>query len=248
MDLGSATLAVEPWDHGAILRWEPTIAVHLAFLTREFEVRWGLAEYEKQNQHLSMLATQLYGIPSIRGVAVASSGAALTMLDSSYGRLKAKDERHFSTMGLKTGTPTVIGRIWSLSGAHCTKPTAFALYDLIRQTLSKPVIEIEATREVRRSYVDAGEFLEICLGALGAGHSGVINSAGSVIEIGQLALEIQQTLGRVAPIRRPPARHAPDDYFAQDDVQAEWAHILGVSVSSLTEQIGRSSGVLTGAN
>lgn len=235
--LEGRSFRAEPWDAAAVAQWRPTLAVHLAFLTREVQESVGLEDYEVQNLRLSELALSLYRIPSLRAVVVASSGAALADQDSLYGRLKALDEERFRQAGQAAGIPTIIARIWSVSGAHCTKPDLFALYDLIRQVRVTPEVRITAQREVWRRYVDAGEFLEICLGAAASGASTTIDSAGELVEVGELVELVQISLGARKSVVRPQILGPADCYYTTASGMLEWAQALEVQVTDLRQQI-----------
>jgi nucleoside-diphosphate-sugar epimerase len=229
------------WDLDAISQWKPTIVVHLAFLTRELEAVLGWREYESRNRQLSDLATHSYGLPSIRAFVYASSGAAISPGSGSYGLLKAQDEERFREQGRVSGVPTVVARVWSVSGEWCPKSDLFALYDLIRQTRMGPVVHINAAHEVVRRYVDAGEYLEICLALAGSGSNGAIDSGGQRVELGELALRIQQILGIVRPIERPESSGTSDVYCSESSSMTRLARQFGVALSGLEDQIRRSA-------
>jgi nucleoside-diphosphate-sugar epimerase len=235
--LEGTSFQAEPWDAAAVALWRPTLAIHLAYLTREVQESIGLEDYELQNVRLSELALSLYRIPSLRGLVVASSGAALADPDGLYGRLKALDEERFREAGQAAGIPTAIARIWSVSGAHCTKPDLFALYDLIRQVRVAPEVRITAQREVWRRYVDAGEYLEICLGAVASGAFATIDSGGDLVEIGELVQVIQTTLGVSQAVVRSEIRYPANHYYATTAAMSDWAESLGVGVADIRQQI-----------
>lgn len=241
LDLGGTQVGVVAWDRERIRAWNPTILVHLAYVTREMEEVLGTTEYEAQNLRLSEQALDLHSIPTLRGIVVASSGAAITMKESPYGRLKFRDELQFIEAGYETGIPTVVARIWSVSGAHCTKRERFAFYDLIHQVQNKPVITIQSPHEVWRRYVDAGEYLEICLCAAAAGVSEVIESAGDLVEIEDLAIRIQTVFGLTKPIERPSRFGTPDCYYSDSATMRMWAHEFRVPISPLERQICTSA-------
>jgi nucleoside-diphosphate-sugar epimerase len=245
--LGATTaMPLHRWSSYDVAAWKPTLAVHLAYLTQDRLETVGLDEYISVNRHLSEAALSLYEIPSIRGVVVASSGAALHYPEDPYGRLKAKDEMTFTDAGARHGIPTVIARAWSLSGGFCTKPERFMLYDLIAQALGPNTeISISASHEVFRRYVDAGEYLAVCLAAVASTWSGTIDSTGALVEARQLADTIQSALGTHKPTRRPPVQGKPDDYYSDSTILDEWATKLGLSQAQLSEQIARSSIALT---
>jgi nucleoside-diphosphate-sugar epimerase len=239
--IGRRTIEAVAWDHAQIASWEPTLAVHLAYLTREHESVLGTDQYLIENRRLSDKALMLYSIPTLRGMVVASSGAAIVQRDTTYGSLKAMDEIRFVGTANSAGVPTVVARVWSVSGAQCTKPEMFALHDLLRQTLTTDVVRIRSPHTVWRRYADAGEYLEVCLRAVSNGYSGVIESGGELTEIGDLALQIQQTLGISRPIVRPEYAGASNVYASDGASMHAWAERAGMIMASLKEQIVRTA-------
>ena len=238
-DVGKRDVRAVEWNHKEIASWGPTLALHLAYLTPELEQTIGTTEYEAQNRRLTEQALRLYSLPTIRGVVSASSGAAIAQRDTTYGRMKARDETAFLEAGESSGVPTIIARIWSVTGVHCTKPDQFAFFDLIRQTQYESEVHICSAHEVWRRYVDAGEYLDLCLAAVSSGSSGVIDSGGELIEIGDLAAEIQNTLGIQRPISRPEISGAADIYASDGLSMRTWADSKGLKMSSILEQIVR---------
>ena len=240
--VGGKRLEALAWDHDTIAEWGPTLLVHLAYRTREHLAGSQMHHFFKGNMDLSASAAHLYTLPSLRGAVIASSGAAVSMRSGPYGALKQQDENTFTRLGLQRGIPTVIARIWSVSGSHCPKPHLFALYDLIRQADSaNPVVRIRASHEVRRKYVDAGEFLEVALSGAGLGRSGIIDSAGALVELSELADQIQMVTGIRKPIERPHICSSPDNYFTESREMDNWAIDTSVTFSPLAIQIGRSA-------
>ena len=63
-----------PWSASLVEAWRPTLALHLAFLTREVASDLGHDAYVQRNEAITALATRLYSIPTMRGLAIASSG------------------------------------------------------------------------------------------------------------------------------------------------------------------------------
>ena len=238
-------IPVHQWSTFDVAAWKPTLAAHLAFLTRDRLETVNVDEYLAVNMHLSQAAMGFYEIPSMRGVVVASSGAAIRHPEDPYGRLKAHDETAFTGAGERHGIPTVIARAWSLSGRFCTKPERFLLYDLIAQALGpNPEIEISAGHEVFRKYVDASEYLSVCLAGVAMGWSGTVDSTGALVEAEQLADAIQATLGTHKATLRPPAEGPPDEYFSQLLILGEWAARLDIQLTDLGQQIQRSAEAL----
>jgi nucleoside-diphosphate-sugar epimerase len=237
---GEQILTSQSWDHQTAVDWKPTLLVHLAYLTRELEVRWGSDRFEAENMEISTKGMELMTIPSLRGAVIASSGAAVHMRDSIYGRLKAEDEQQFAEAGVEFDVATVIARTWSVSGSMCPKPKLFALYDLIDMSETKSIVQIKAKHEVWRRYMDAGVYLEVCLGVAAGGVSETIDSEGPLIEIEELAVRVQRALGITKPIRRPSLSGTTDAYYSNSGRMDYWAEQLGVSMPDLETQIHRS--------
>lgn len=242
----TAATPVHQWSSYEVAAWNPTLAVHLAYLTKERLETVEVDRYVAANACLTDAALGLYAIPTMRGVVVASSGAAIRYPNDIYGRLKALDETAFANEGVRLAIPTVVARAWSLSGRFCTKPQRFLLYDLITQALGpNSDIAISASHPVLRKYVDAGEYLAVCLAAVATGWSGTVDSTGTVIEAGQLVEAIQAVLGTHKPTQRLSVQGRPDDYYSDSTILDEWATKLGLSQAQLSEQIARSSIALT---
>ena len=233
------------WNQDAIERWSPTVAVHLAYLTREKIHAMGRERYIYELQELRARASEVYSVGSVRAVTVASSGAAVALPQSPYGEQKIIDEDHFTRLGLQYNVPTVIARIWSVSGAYCQRPGDYAIYDLIRQSLHQAIVRVKADRLVWRRYVDAGEFLEICLSAAADSWSGTVDSGGALTELRALAIEIQRALGTNCTLDHNVASHTEDRYYSDSPVMDVLAARAGIVLSDLERQILRSRRAIT---
>lgn len=243
--LGSGRpVRIHAWKHDFVADWQPTSVVHLAYLTREHASDTGLAEYLESNLRLTALATRLIHLPGIRSFMTASSGVAVNIDWAhavspafAYGTLKRLDEDFFVAEGSRLGIPTVIARTWSVSGPYCTKPGLFAFSDLIQQALGKGVIEVRSTGDVWRRYVDAGQYLALCLREAILARSGVIESTGPRIEVRALAQLIAITLGGQASlaIRRP--GQEPSHYVSLASDVEDRTEGTGAILLSLQEQI-----------
>lgn len=234
-------LAVHQWSSTDVASWNPTALVHLAALTKERLVGMSAKTYIDENETLTELALRIAHLNSVRSVVIASSGASVTQLDHPYGKHKAVEEKVFQSAMSSLGKALVVARIWSVSGRFCTKPEHFLLFDLLRQTIDESnFIEIKAKHHVYRKYVDGGEFLEICLRAACAGHSGTIDSTGELVEAGDLATTIQDTLHKSKEVHRILDVEERDSYLSDSEEMDKWSKITGVVVSSLPKQIIRS--------
>jgi nucleoside-diphosphate-sugar epimerase len=245
--LDGSSVEVQEWHGDSAADWEPTIAVHLAYLTAERITDSSPEAYAETNASLTERGLRLQSLPSLRAFMFASSGAATVAgADSDLGRhpysaQKAQDEDRYLQAGRDHGVPTLAARIWSVSGPYCTKPREYAFSDMVLSRLTGEPIRVKATGRVLRRYVDAGEFLAACLAInLDAG-TGIIDSAGDLVEIRELAGAIANELGGsiiAAPID-PDIE--PDTYVSDPAGMAAAAATLGIAFTDLTGQIRRTS-------
>jgi len=239
--LGSGRrVRIHAWEHERVAEWQPTCAVHLAYLTRDHTADTSLAEYVEANLRLTARAARLMHLPGIRSFVAASSGAAVQVDWSraispagAYGALKRLDEDFFAAEGRRLGVPTVIARTWSVSGPYCTKPTLFAFSDFIQQALGTGMITVRATGEVWRRYVDAGQYLALCLQEAIRAHAGTIESTGPQIELRDLAQRVAIALGgrvslAAAQPGQQPSRYVSVTSDLEDHLQGTGAHLLTI--------------------
>lgn len=245
--LASGTMvSLHGFDKALVESFAPTHVVHLAFLTRERLGEISATDYETVNLSLTQQAMQLTRIPSVRGLLFTSSGAAVAAPTGTqgdlYGTLKRNDEVVLPATAAGLNKSCVTARIWSVSGANMQKAEHFALGSLITQAMVGSDLEVRANHPVFRRYVDGGEFLGLCLLELLSERSGVIDSAGERIEVGELASRIAGILSPGSLIRRPPMRHTPvDDFTANPSTMARAAANNGVQLLDLEGQILRTS-------
>lgn len=240
---GQPTLFVDPWIPSMVAEWRPTLCLHLAFITRERQAEMTAEEYLARNHQLSERALSMFQIPTLRGFVFASSGAALDSenSDDPYGRLKAQDEVIFMREGGESGIPTVCARVWSLSGAHCTKQRHLLFYSLLSQVTNRQdPITIVSKSLVFRRYMDAGEFLWICLRAAAGGLSETVDSGGELVEAGELCLQMMETLGIRLKVSRRPISELPNEYFSNSPIVERLAMAQSERISPLPAQIRRS--------
>lgn len=242
--LGKEEFDIIEWDYELAKKWNPSVLVHLAYATRDKVQELGETAFRKINMDLSARALSLMEIPTIRGVVMASSGVAEDPKNEAYAELKAHDETQFLRMATDLGVSLVIARAWSLTGAFCTKPRVFAFYELLRQSLYEPQVVITSTSPVFRRYMDAGEYLEICLSAAAAGVTETISSAGELVELSELAEKMLSVHHLSKPIIRCLLPGIEDAYYTHDLSIYRWAEHLGVALTSLDQQIRRSTSAI----
>lgn len=139
-----------------LARAEPLAAVlHSAFLTRDRLQDVGFEAYVFTNRWITQqLVDALTLAPAARMVLI-SSGAAATVpsCDPSqlerdpYGVLKLEEEQRLAAM-----VPTLVMRLYALSGRFIRDPNRFALGDFLQTALRGDPICIHATMPVFRSY------------------------------------------------------------------------------------------------
>jgi nucleoside-diphosphate-sugar epimerase len=221
------------------------VLLHYAFVTRDHLRSHGLEAFVAAN--VAITATVLRAIARFAPrMAYASSGAVHLgdeLATNPYGVLKALDEHVFRDA---TGGRCFVARVFNVAGPWITKPTAFALTDLVGQALAGASVTISARRRVVRSFVDAED-----LGALLAATAGLdemVDTAGEVeVEVGELARRILRATDRDLPIERPPIdRAAPADRYVGDAVAfAALCARHGIAPRSLDDQIARTVASMT---
>jgi len=226
--------------------WQPTVAVHLAYLTSDRLAHLDPRHFVEMNREISQFGSELQGISSLRAFMFASSGAALQVGGKSaiaqhpYASQKALDEATYTRSESAQVTPTLMARLWSVSGPHCTRPQEFAFSDMISQHLQTGSIKVGSPGLVFRKYVDAGEFLSVCLTRNLQGKSGIIDSAGDLVEIRDLARAISRELG--GPVENYIVDNNVEQnvYYSTSDSMNVAALKLGVGFTDLRGQILRT--------
>jgi len=160
-----------------------------------------------------------------------------------YGQAKLDDEAAYAEAIERTGGRLCIVRAFALSGPYMTKPEAYALGSMIMQAEATGCIEVRATRPVRRSYMAIDDMLRIAVhvvGELEPGGSATFETAGEIVEMGELAARVLGVLGAdpSAVVRPPMDPDAPaDDYLGDPAVVRALAARAGITPMPLDEQI-----------
>ena len=160
-----------------------------------------------------------------------------------YGQAKLDDEAAYAEAMARTGGRLCIVRAFALSGPYMTKPEAYALGSMIMQAEATGCIEVRATRPVRRSYMAIDDMLRIAMhvvGELESGDSATFETAGEIVEMGELAARVLSVLGAdpSAVVRPPMDPDAPaDDYLGDPAVVRARATRAGITPAPLDEQI-----------
>ncbi len=246
--MGKTQIDVHKWDSTILADWQPTHLVHLACVTREHHVEDSTRAAEQNAEILKRLSGEMHRL-SLRGVLLASSGAAVTSPMDAYGQHKMSEEVAVTAIAKSLGINSVIARVWSVTGEHCTKPQKFLFYDLLRQALAADTDEIvlSGPRRVCRRYVDGGEFLHACLRVLLSENSAEFNSGGELVSSTRLARRIQALVAPHKSILENFVDEKEEVYAAGSDESDALSIVSGIRMSPLNDQIVRSISALSGS-
>lgn len=168
----SASLEVNGFSHSvyplhalpALASSEPLAGVfHTAFLTRDRLKSVGLDQYVATNRWITgQVLKALSSAPFARAVVISSGAAGTTssmplmnchqLSEDPYGMLKREEEVTISAI-----VPSLVLRIYALSGYFIRDPHLFALGDFLISALRRTSIRIQSTTSVSRAYGNAGD-------------------------------------------------------------------------------------------
>jgi len=192
------------WDDREVEAFNPTVVFNFACVTSGYEHAWETEKLRKQNSLLLQRFEWIAQLPRVRTIVSTSSGAAVESQHpdalSIYGQHKLQEERIANAAANETRT-VVIARAWSLSGPLVSRPRAYAFSDFVLQA-RQGSIEIASQHPTFRRYCSAGDFLTVCALKALTGESGVVESGGDLIELGELAQRIRAVVNPSAEIRR----------------------------------------------
>lgn len=241
LDLQGSKIPIYEWTDKLVREWNPSVVVHLAFITRERLDSFGEETFIEENLELRKRIVDLCSSGRVRHLIHASSGAAVT--DGShdlYGQLKRGDEESFKLLGDAMNFNVLTARAWSLTGRFCTKPSHFLFFNVLSQiTNGVDEVVLTASGEVWRKYVDAGDFLESCVRISQQGATGTIDSTGDLVEAGDLVRRVAEISGRRVVIARPnwsPGFHA-SRYFSDSPYMDDAMNLVRLRRLDLDQQI-----------
>jgi nucleoside-diphosphate-sugar epimerase len=209
------------------------ILVHLAFLTRDKVNTLNLSDYLSINREITRIACDFINTKKPGSVITISSGAVYDAPDyttlaysfevNPYGYLKIEEEKRLGEACIDSSSNLIINRLWGLSGQDIQNTKPYALADFINKAKMDGTIDIKSCNKVWRRYVDARELMKLCLELATRGDSAVFNSGGPLVEIGELAQLVVQTLGSNSKITRAAgvAWDKPNIYYPQDQTYEE---------------------------
>lgn len=210
-----STWQLEAWDTEKVRKFSPTIVVNFAFLTKERVAIEGEAHYREVNERLMAQFAEAIALPEVRGILTTSSGAAVTEPEHPYGEMKLEEER-LAIDAASAVCGSVVARTYSVSGPYVRRPLDYAFSSFVYQAL-RGRITITASGPVYRRYVDAAEYLSVCLTQALEGRSGVVESGGELVELGDLAGRVARCIGTDVAVDRVRQLIGPDQIYASDN-------------------------------
>jgi nucleoside-diphosphate-sugar epimerase len=237
-------LQVHQWSRAIVSDFAPTQVIQLAFKTRDHVSHVSLEDYIKTNEEIIDHAIWMISLPSVKGFLHTSSGAVLGVntddkyLDP-YGYLKKFEESQYADACMRNKKNYLGLRVWSITGRYIKTGDVFAIENLITQALKGSTIEIKSDCQTYRTYADANEILVASLIGLLMGKTGLYNSGGYEIEIGDLSVLISGLAPDYEHVFvRPNDSSKMEDRFCSEGRSIEDVLLeLGLTFSSMSCQV-----------
>jgi nucleoside-diphosphate-sugar epimerase len=238
LTLEGSEFAVRVWDENSINTFRPTAVIDCAFLTKDHLSDYAEEDYFATNRLLISRAKWLANLPSVKQFVGFSSGARLTDPTGPYGKLKAEYELEIEASARRNPElAAVIARAWSVSGRLVTKPSVFAFSDFILQA-ETGVIRVNSEGLVNRRYVSIDDLLLVSSALAREPGFQILDSGGELVELGQLAQMVIETLNPKAELQRQLRPGYPENNYYSDN--SNWltaCEKLGYLPSSIYIQI-----------
>ena len=236
-------IETQKYDLDLARRFEPTIIVDCAFVTRDKVKQFGLNSFLETNRYLISAAKNMASMETVRKFIAISSGAAKPYLNRAiksfsedpYGELKAEYEILLAQEEREIAQKVVISRPFSLSGRFVRNRSIYAIFDFIDQAKKANSIVLNSKTLVYRRYSDAEEFLALSLALEPGGEA--LESGGELIELGELAKLVAEQLNLTCSIERYTIQEPPDMYFSNESSMGLACKELNFRPSTLGEQI-----------
>ena len=219
---------------------------HFAFLTKDFVEKIGQAEYVNTNTSILNTLSDVLARTKYRWSVSVSSGAVFDKPGGSltkdvgsnpYGFLKLKEEKLLLDAAQLSGATSVIGRLWGCTGSLMPVDRKYAISDFIYQGLTSDNIEVQANHVVWRRYMDGQDFIRILHRIAILGKSTTLDSAGDLIEVGELAEKIANKLGIEVSRKEKDITIQPDNYFPNDQVMRKYCEEFGIRLLGIDQQV-----------
>lgn len=219
---------------------------HFAFLTRDFVSTYGVDKYVAVNLSiLDFVSTALQRM-SYSWIVGVSSGAvfdpgthnqATDINRNPYGYLKLLEEKLLQEVTTSRSANCVIGRLWGSSGYLMPVDRKYAISDFIYQGLTSDQIQINSSYKVWRRYMDAQDFIAVLHKMADSGMNRVLDSAGDLVEVGQLATKIALITNSDVVRQDDGDISNPDLYFPSGDEMRAVVQGFGLALKGIDEQL-----------
>lgn len=225
----------------------PTVIMNFAFLTRERVAQEGVESFTRINEELTDRFLALAQLPSVRSCVTVSSGAAVTESYEPYGRLKAAEEAQVLAL-VSDERAVVVVRAYAVSGGYVRRPRDYAFSDFILQA-PDGLVRVRADRPFLRRYCAVPDVLMVAMRSVGRGRSGVFESGGDLVEMGDLARRVVALVNPRAQVERAVlVSDVPNAYHSDNQQWHEWCRAAGVTPRTLDEQIREAAQILLGSS
>ena len=239
------TFEIHAWNLSEIEKFQPTLVIDCAYLTREFAESVSFDEYTDTNRELLDRMIEISKWPSVRKIISFSSGAAFPYVSGTakngiaedpYGFLKYEAEQRL-TNEIDLGNCKIsIPRVWSVSGALVTKVQGFAFSDLILQARGGNIV-ISSDRKVFRRYCAVEEVIALAM-AESSDLNPIFDTGGESIEIRSLAKRVSSIINPKATITQMnPSNSESNDYQSSNRDWVARCSELDFEPMTLDEQI-----------
>ena len=233
-------------DDAFVYDFHPSVVINFASLTRERVEAEGEQIFTATNEYLAGRFLTHAQTARVRLAVTVSSGAAVTETDHAYGRLKAAEEESALHL-VDTRRTVVVIRAYSVSGGYVRRPRDYAFSDFILQA-AEGQVRVSASSTVHRRYCAVRDVLTVALRSGGNGRSGLFETGGSLVEMGELAEAIAAIVNPRASVTRSPLSSSVSRAYCSDNsTWLEWSAAAGVRPAELKEQITQAAGILLAA-
>ena len=243
----------QPLVEIAALDCQPTVVLHLAFLTKDRVEGMDADAYSAANAALSALVLNALDDIGTTAVFVASSGAARYAEDSNadhamrlYGGLKKRDEETFAAWAEMRNRTAIITRVFNVSGPYINKHQSYALAAFINDALAGRPIAVRAPHRVVRGYVAIRELMSLVLRLLLEHRPAVVrfDTGGDTLELGEVAAIVATALGS-GPVERAPITSDRVDLYVGDRYEYDRQRAAyGIESVSVPNQIKETADYL----
>ena len=223
---------------------KPDVFVPTNFVTREFFYEFGETLFIAQNKKIVSSAMNNIRRIEPKSVVVISSGVTSKPHDPSkdqsylvYRDMKLFELEQLTAVSDELGVPLIEARLYSASGKYMKSPELFAFGNIVKQARSG-YVELASSQEVWRKYLDAVDFMKVCLASAFAGKSRVVESGGFLVEVETFASICLSLFGYANDaIERPRVSGTEDRYYSASEEFELLAEEMGITLASLEDQI-----------